>query len=43
MFAFKGSSAGWAIWTIAQIKPTISRAIAVVTTTFGLPAAASRR
>ena len=33
----------WAIARIAQIKPTISRAIAVVTTTFGLPAAASRR
>jgi hypothetical protein len=27
---------------IAQMKPTISRAIAVVTTTFGLPEAASR-
>ena len=34
---------GWAIRAIAQTKPTISRAIAVVTTTFGLPAAASRR
>jgi len=28
---------------IAQMKPTISRAIAVVTTTFGLPDAARRR
>jgi hypothetical protein len=28
---------------IAQMKPTISQAIAVVTTTFGLPAAARRR
>jgi hypothetical protein len=28
---------------IAQINLTISRAIAVATTTFGLPAAASRR
>jgi hypothetical protein len=28
---------------MAQMKPTISRAIAVVTTTFGLPAAARRR
>ena len=28
---------------IAQMKPTISRAIAVVTTTFGLPVAARRR
>jgi len=28
---------------IAQMKPTTSRAIAVVTTTFGLPAAVSRR
>ena len=37
------SSAGWAIWAMAQMKPTISRAIAVVTTTFGLPAAARRR
>jgi hypothetical protein len=36
-------SAGCAIRAIAQITPTISRAIAVLTTTFGLPAAASRR
>jgi hypothetical protein len=36
-------SAGWAIRAIAQITPTISRAIPVLTTTFGLPAAASRR
>ena len=36
-------SVGWAMRAMAQIKPTISRAIAVVTTTFGLPAAASRR
>jgi hypothetical protein len=35
--------AGWAIRAIAQITPTISRAIAVLTTTFGLPAATSRR
>jgi hypothetical protein len=28
---------------IAQIKPTISRAMTVVTTTFGLPDAAKRR
>jgi len=34
---------GWAMRPMAQIKPTISRAIAVVTTTFGLPGAASRR
>jgi hypothetical protein len=31
------------MWAIAQIKPTISRAIAVVTPTFAFPAAASRR
>ena len=37
------SRAGWAMRAIAQIKPTISRAIAVVTTTFGLPDAANRR
>ena len=36
-------SAGWALRAIAQMKPTISRAIAVVITTFGLPAAARRR
>ena len=34
---------GWASRAIAQINPTISRAIMVVTTTFGLPAAAKRR
>lgn len=34
---------GCTIRAIAQMKPTISRAIAVVTTTFGLPAAARRR
>ena len=33
----------WTIRAIAQMKPTISRAIAVVTTTLGLPAAARRR
>ena len=37
------TSTGWAMWAIAQMKPTISRAIAVVTTTFGLPDAAKRR
>src|SRR5262249_6945639 len=36
-------SVGWAMRAIAPIKPTISRAIAVGTTTFGLPAAASPR
>jgi hypothetical protein len=35
--------AGWVMRAIAQMKPTISRAIAVVTTTLGLPAAARRR
>jgi hypothetical protein len=35
--------AAWTMRAIAQMKPTISRAIAVVTTTFGLPAAAKRR
>lgn len=34
---------GCAMRAIAQMKPTISRAIAVVTTTFGLPIAARRR
>jgi hypothetical protein len=34
---------GCAMRAIAQMKPTISRAIAVVTTTFGLPIATSRR
>jgi hypothetical protein len=37
------SRAGWAMRAIAQMKPTISRAIAVVTRTFGLPDAANRR
>ena len=36
-------SSGCARRAIAQMKPTISRAIAVVTTTFGLPVAARRR
>ena len=36
-------SSGCATRAIAQMKPTISRAIAVVTTTFGLPIAARRR
>ena len=36
-------SSGCATRAIAQMKPTISRAIAVVTTTFGLPVAARRR
>jgi hypothetical protein len=34
---------GCTIRAIAQMKPAIGRAIAVVTTTFGLPAAARRR
>ena len=34
---------GCAMRAIAQMKPTISRAIAVVTTTFGLPIAERRR
>lgn len=34
---------GWVARAIAQMKPTISRAMAVVTTTFGLPAAVRRR
>jgi hypothetical protein len=34
---------GWAMRAIAQIKPTISRAITVVTTTLGLPAASKRQ
>jgi hypothetical protein len=34
---------GCTIRAIAQMKPTISRAIAVITTTLGLPAAARRR
>jgi len=34
---------GWVMRAIAQINPTISRAIAVVTTTVGLPDAASRQ
>lgn len=37
------SSAGCVNWAIAQMKPTISRAIAVVTMTLDLPVAASRR
>src|ERR1700722_7186191 len=36
-------SSGCATRAIAQMKPTISRAIAMVTTTFGLPIAARRR
>ena len=36
-------SSGCATRAIAQVKPTSSRAIAVVTTTFGLPIAARRR
>src|SRR4029078_5714269 len=36
-------SSGCATRAIAQMKPTISRAIAVVTTTFGLPIATRRR
>jgi len=36
-------SSGCATRAIAQMKPTISRATAVVTTTFGLPAAARCR
>ena len=38
----QAGSGGCAIWAIAQMKPTISRAMAVVTTTFGLPAARRR-
>lgn len=30
-------------WPMAEMKPTSSRAIAVITTSFGLPVAASRR
>lgn len=37
------SSAGCVNRAIAQMKPTISRAIAVVTMTLDLPVAASRR
>ena len=37
------TSTDWTISAMAQMKPTISRAIAVVTTTFGLPAAERRR
>src|SRR5882762_10248738 len=38
--ALDQTSAGCARRAIAHMKPTISRAIAVVTTTFGLPVAA---
>ena len=41
--ALDQTRAGCARRAIAQMKPTISRAIAVVTTTFGLPVAARRR
>ena len=41
--ALNQTGAGCARRAIAQMKPTISRAIAVVTTTFGLPVAARRR
>jgi hypothetical protein len=34
---------GWTIRAMAQMKPAISRAIAVIATTLGLPAAARRR
>src|SRR4029077_19430679 len=40
---FDQARAGCAMRAVAQMKPTISRAIAVVTTTFGLPPAARRR
>ena len=35
----EASRGGVANWAMAQMKPTISRAMAVVATTFGLPAA----
>src|SRR3979409_2287725 len=41
--ALDQTRAGCARRAIAHMKPTISRAIAVVTTTFGLPVAAMRR